>query len=252
MKELRLHKFIADGGVSSRRKAEKLIAEGRVKVNGSIVAKLGVKIHPYEDVVYVDERVVDPATVEKIYILLNKPRGYVTTVSDPEGRKTVMELIPSVQERVYPVGRLDYLSEGLLLLTNDGGLAQKMAHPSYGITKVYEVKVLGRVTKNLLKQLREGGNIRGDWVVPKSVRVVSELSKKTWLEFRVGEGKHREIRRICEYHGLRVDKLRRVAVGGLTIEGQGVGKYRILARKNVIRALTTNLPYWSPKKSVNL
>ena len=252
MKEVRLQKFIADAGVTSRRKAENLILEGRVKINGCVVSKLGVKVHPHEDAVCVDEKIVDLTTVEKIYLLLNKPRGYMTTVSDPEKRKTVMDLIPFVQERIYPVGRLDYLSEGLLFLTNDGDLAQQMTHPSYGVTKVYEVKVIGRVTRELLKRLRDGANIGGDWVVPKSVRAIGELPKKTWLEFRVGEGKHREIRKFCEYHGLSVDKLRRVAVGGLTIEGQGVGKYRILTRKDVVKALTTSTPYLSPKKSVNL
>ena len=252
MKDIRLHKFLADAGVTSRRKAEYLILEGRVKVNGCIVSKLGTKIYPYEDVVCVDEKTVDLATIERIYILLNKPRGYVTTVHDPEGRKTAMDLIPSVQERIYPVGRLDYHSEGLLFLTNDGEIAQRMIHPSFEVTKVYEVKIVGCVTRTHLKQLRDGAAIGGDWIRPQNVRAIGKLPNKTWLEFRVGEGKNREIRRLCEYHGLKVDKLRRVAVGGLTIKGQGLGKYRILTRKDVLKAIATKDPYRSPKKSIKL
>ena len=249
MKATRLQKVIADSGMASRRKAERWILEGRVQVNGSTVTQLGTKVSP-NDIILVDDNMIDTNPANKIYILLNKPRGHITTVWDPEKRKTVMDLIPSLQERVYPVGRLDYLSEGLLLLTNDGELCHKMAHPRHGVIKVYEVKVAGHITRPLLKKLRAGALIAGEWIVPYSVRIIGELPQKTWLEFRVGEGKNRELRKFCEYHGLMVDKLKRVAVGGLNISGVGIGKYRFLTKKNVLKALEANAIYLSPKKSL--
>ena len=153
---LRLQKYIADCGFTSRRKAEELIKQGKVKVNGVISSELGVKVDPVNDVIAIDGQVLDRESVQKHYILMNKPRGVMTTLSDPEGRATIMDYVKEISERIYPVGRLDYLSEGLLLLTNDGETANMIMHPSYNITKVYEVKVFGAVNDAILKKLRNG------------------------------------------------------------------------------------------------
>ena len=144
---IRLQKAIADAGITSRRKAEEMILQGRVQVNGEKVRLLGTKVNPDHDAVVVDGDPIDMGRKENIYIVLNKPRGIITSMSDPEGRKTVMDLVQDVTERIYPVGRLDYLSEGLLLMTNDGELANNIIHPREGITKVYEVKVFGAVSR---------------------------------------------------------------------------------------------------------
>ena len=250
MKLMRLQKYIADCGVTSRRKAEELILQGRVCVNGELVRILGTRVGR-EDAVLVDGSPIDLNQVQKIYILLNKPRGCVTTVSDPEGRKTVMDLMPEVSERIYPVGRLDYLSEGLLVLTNDGEMANRIMHPTHNVIKVYEVKVFGMVLEEHLKALREGYPLKGKRIRPRSVRVVKRLAGKTWLEFRIGEGKNREIRKICEWAGMTVDKLRRVSLGGIHIEGIAPGKYTFLTKKQMLSGLDVE-EYFSPKKTVSL
>lgn len=258
---VRLQKYIADCGVTSRRKAETLIEEGRVEVNGEVVLELGTKVIPGTDTVYVDGTLIDLQSVQKHYVLLNKPRGYVTTVHDPQGRRTVMDLIKEISDRIYPVGRLDYYSEGLLLLTNDGELANLVIHPSSDIHKVYEVKVFGRVNEKILKTLKKGVVDKGEELRPKSVRVIKELGQKTWLEFRLTEGKNREIRRICEACGLTIDKLKRVAIEDLSIDGIGMGKYAYMTKKQILSKLGINehgkrikphAQYKSLKKSVKL
>ncbi len=238
--EIRLQKVIADCGVCSRRKAETLITEGRVSVNGLMVTELGTRVNPHKDIVAVDDKVIDLMAIEKVYVLLNKPRACVTTVSDPEGRKTVMDLVWGIPTRVYPVGRLDYLSEGLLLMTNDGELANKIMHPRYEVTKVYEVKVFGHVNEALLEKIRKGVMTEDGVMKPKSVRLIEQLPNKTWLEFRLSEGKNREIRKICEAMELTVDKLRRVAIEGLTIQGLPVGQFTFLSKKELLKALGMN------------
>ncbi|MDD0852586.1 pseudouridine synthase [Halobacteriovorax sp. GB3] len=260
-KEIRLQKFIADCGITSRRKAEELIVQGRVQLNGMTVAQLGTKVNPDIDVVMVDGQVADLNSVKKVYVVMNKPRGYVTTVSDPEGRRTVVDLVREVSERIYPVGRLDYLSEGLLIMTNDGEMANMIMHPRYDITKVYEVKVFGAVGEALLKKLRSGAQLEDGFVKPKAVRIIKQLPTKTWLEFRLGEGKNREIRKICEFCGLTVDKLKRVAIGGLVVEGITPGGVRYITKTQLLKAVGLNpdgskskdaVEYVSSKKSVNL
>ena len=238
--EIRLQKVIADCGVCSRRKAEVLITEGRVAVNGLVVVELGTRVNPHVDVISVDDKVIDLMSIEKVYVLLNKPRAYVTTVSDPEGRKTVMDLVWGVPTRLYPVGRLDYLSEGLLLLTNDGEMANKIMHPRYEVTKVYEVKVFGHVNEALMDKIRQGVMTEDGLMKPKSVRMIEQLPNKTWLEFRLSEGKNREIRKICEALDLTVDKLRRVAIEGLTIQGLPIGQFTFLSKKELLKALGMN------------
>ena len=257
---IRLQKYIADCGVTSRRKAEGLIENGEVKVNGKTVTKLGSKVLPQEDTVEVSGKVIDILTVDHLYILMNKPRSYVTTMYDPEGRQTVMDLVP-ISTRVYPVGRLDYLSEGLLLLTNDGDFANTIMHPSFGVVKTYEVKIFGKVNDVLLRKLRNGIQDKGELLKPKSVRVIKQLPQKTWLEFRLEEGRNREIRRLCEASGLTIDKLKRVAIGNLNISQIKPGSWEYLTKTELYKSIGINkdgslrkdaLEYQSEKKSIDV
>ena len=238
--ELRLQKYIADCGITSRRKAEHLIIQGRVTINGVVVTELGTKVDAKNDVVMVDGHLADLNAVEPIYLILHKPRGYVTTLNDPEGRETVMDLIKDVNERVYPVGRLDYLSEGLLIMTNDGELANMVMHPMFNVTIVYEVKVFGSITETIINKLRAGAYLEEGFVKPTSVRVIKQLPTKTWLEFRLNEGRNREIRRLCEAVGLTVDKLKRLAIGGLSVEGVAPGKYRLMSKQQMLNFIGLN------------
>lgn len=256
---IRLQKVIADCGVTSRRKAEGLILEGRVTVNGNVITELGTKVNPHTDVIQVDGNTIELASIDKIYLVMNKPRAYMTTVSDPEGRPTVMELIYGVKQRIFPVGRLDYLSEGLLILTNDGDLANMIMHPKYEVEKVYEVKVFGHVNEGILAKIKKGVMTEDGLMKPKSVRVIEQLPNKTWLEFRLNEGKNREIRKICDAVDLTVDKLRRVAIGGLNIQSLPVGQYMFTTRKELLKAIglnehgerVQNKTFLSAKKSLN-
>lgn len=238
--EVRLQKYISDCGITSRRKAEVLIREGRVTVNGDVVMELGTKVNPYSDIIMVDGHLADLQAVEPIYLMLHKPRGFVTTTNDPEGRETVMNLVKEISERIYPVGRLDYLSEGLLLMTNDGEFANMIMHPKYNVTKVYEVKVFGSVTETIINKLKAGAYLEEGLVKPTSVRVIKQLPTKTWLEFRLNEGRNREIRRLCEAVGLTVDKLKRLAVGGLSIEGVAPGNFRIMSKAQILGHIGLN------------
>jgi 23S rRNA pseudouridine2605 synthase len=233
---IRLQKYIADCGVTSRRKAEELIEEGHVRVNGIKVTAQGVKVNAQEDTIEVKGQTIDLLTVDHIYLVMNKPRSYITSVSDPEGRRTVMDLIP-IKTRVYPVGRLDYLSEGLLLFTNDGDFANQIMHPSFGVTKTYEVKIFGKVNDVLLRKLRNGIQDKEDFLKPKSVRVIEQLPNKTWLEFRLEEGKNREIRRVCEAAGLTIDKLKRVAIGNLDVSKIKPGTWEYLTKIELYKAI---------------
>ena len=257
---LRLQKYIADCGITSRRKAEDLILQGRVEINGETVRELGTKVDPTKDAVVVDGKIADLNAVNKVYVIMNKPRGVMTTLSDPEGRKTIMDFCQEVSERIYPVGRLDYLSEGLLILTNDGELSNMIMHPRFEVTKVYEVKVFGAVTEAMLKNLRAGALVDGEFLKPKAVRVIKQLKGKTWLEFRLNDGKNREIRRLCEAYGLTVDKLKRMAIEGITVDGIAPGSIRYSTKKLMLEALgidsdgrkVRSMEYFSGKKSVDL
>jgi len=257
----RLQKVIADCGITSRRKAEELILQGRVKVNHEVVTVLGTKVNPYKDLIQVDEKVIDIMATQKLYVVLNKPRGYITTLHDPEGRKTVLDLCGGIDARIYPVGRLDYLSEGLLVLTNDGDMAHKIMHPSFEVTKIYEVKVFGSVSEGLLKNLRKGIKAHDGELKPQSVRIIKQLPNKTWIEFRLNEGKNREIRRICEAVGLTIDKLRRVAIEGLSIDAIAPGNFRFVTKKDLLSLLNFNengnrssktVTYRSAKRTIKL
>ena len=229
MKE-RLQKIIAAAGVDSRRHAEKLITAGRVSVNDVVVCELGAKADAAKDVIRVDGKII---SVEKtmIYIVLHKPAGYVTTMSDPEQRPTVVDLISGVPERVYPVGRLDYDSEGLLLLTNDGNFAQKIQHPRFQSPKVYRVKIQGRISRDEVKQLSRGVKLSDGLFKPENIQIEKFNDKSCWLRLTLKEGKNRIIRRGLEAAGYRVARLVRIAIGDVALGNLKQGDWRYLTSK---------------------
>lgn len=228
---VRLQKFMADSGVASRRKSEELIADGRVRVNGK-VAQIGDKIDPKHDVVSVNGRKITRGN-DYVYLMLNKPRGYVTTMSDEMDRKCVAELVADVGKRVYPVGRLDRDSEGLLLITNDGAFANAMTHPSRHIAKTYRVSVRPKITEEQITVLTSSLMIDGRKTLPADVRIVSNEDDKSVLEIVLYEGRNRQIRRLCEEAGLDTVRLKRVAIGQLKLGGLKVGEYRCLTHDEV-------------------
>jgi 23S rRNA pseudouridine2605 synthase len=225
----RLQKYLAHAGVASRRKCEELIVAGRVSVNGETVSTLGSQVDPERDRVEVDGR---PITLPRrhTYLLLHKPRGVVSTAHDPHGRPTVLDLIPS-GTRVYPVGRLDMDSEGLLLLTDDGELAQRLTHPRYEHDRKYHVWVDGRPAKRALRQLRQGIELEDGLTWPAEVTVIRHERGGTWLRVVIHEGRKRQLRRMCQAVGLRVRRLIRVAMGPLVLGDLPQGQYRSLTRR---------------------
>jgi 23S rRNA pseudouridine2605 synthase len=232
---IRLQKFLAATGVDSRRGAEKLIKDGRVKVNGLVVKKMGLKIDPRQDKVELDDLPLE-LPVEKKYYLLNKPAGYLTTVKDPFGRATVMELFPRhLRPGLFPVGRLDLDTEGLLLLTNDGQLAYRLTHPRFGVKKKYLALVQGILGREKLLLLRNGVLLKDGWTSPAQVKIVSIHSKKnqSLLEIILHEGKKRQVRRMCAAIGHPVLKLKRTSLAFLTLKGLQPGSYRPLFREEV-------------------
>lgn len=228
---VRLQKYMADCGVASRRKSEELIAAGKVKVNG-LVASIGDKIDAKNDTVTVNGRKIIPQT-NYIYLMLNKPRGYVTTMSDEMDRKCVAELISDVNARIYPIGRLDRDSEGLLLFTNDGEFANAITHPSRHIAKTYRVSVKPKITEEQLTVLTSSLMIDGRETLPADVRIISNEPEKSVLEVILYEGRNRQIRRLCEEAGLETARLKRLAIGQLTLGRLKPGEYRNLTHDEV-------------------
>ena len=234
----RLQKIIAAAGVASRRKAEELIVSGHVKVNGTTVTELGSKADPETDHIRVNGKLLQPGEQRHAYFLLNKPKGYVTTMSDPQKRPTVMDLLRGIRGRVYPVGRLDYASEGLLLLTNDGELANQLMKAASHVPKTYVVKVAGTPREEALEKLRKGLSIATDdgkrvRTAPAAVRVVKEAANP-WYEITLIEGRNRQIRRMFEAVGHHVEKIKRVRYGPLTLDVPP-GEFRQLTLKEVQR-----------------
>ena len=232
--QIRLQKILSQAGISSRRAAEKLIAEGRVSVNGETIREMGVKADPAIDDIRVDGRRVKSAERPR-YILLNKPKGYVTTRSDPQRRPTVIDLVSGVREYVYPVGRLDYDSEGLLLLTNDGDLAARLTHPRHGVERTYEARVAGMPDGDALDRLRRGIPLDGHRTLPAKVVLVHEKRRdgNGLLRITIREGRNRQVRRMCEAVGHPVKTLRRIRFGPLEGRGLGVGQWRELTPAEV-------------------
>ncbi len=233
----RLQKILAAAGIASRRKAEEIITAGRVTVNGQVVTELGSKADPSTDTITVDGKLLQRAQ-RFVYFLLNKPKGYVTTVSDPEGRPTVMQLLGNLPERVYPVGRLDYASEGLLLLTNDGALAQKLTKAGSHVPKTYHVKISGKPNESAIQKLRNGVTIvlddnRRVKLSPTRIRLIEDV-ENPWYEVVLIEGRNRQIRRMFLAVGILVEKIKRVQFGPLTLDVLP-GKFRPLTEREVHR-----------------
>ena len=234
--EERLQKIIAAAGIDSRRHAEALITAGRVSVNGVVVTELGVKADPRKDVIRVDGNTI---SVEKTfcYIALYKPAEYVTTMSDPQNRPTVVDLVRDVGERVYPIGRLDYESAGLLLMTNDGDFAQQMQHPRFQMPKNYRVKISGRLSKEELKQISNGIQLPDGIFKPENMKVEKINDKSSWLSLTLREGKNRVIRRGFEAAGRQVARLVRESIGDITLAGLKEGQWRHLTGREVRQLL---------------
>jgi 23S rRNA pseudouridine2605 synthase len=233
----RLQKIIAAAGIASRRKAEELISSGRVAINGKVVTELGTKADPEKDHIRVNGKLLHGAQ-RHVYLLLNKPKGYVTTAHDPEGRPTVMNLVKGVGSRVYPVGRLDYASEGLLLMTNDGELAHKLMKAASHVPKTYVVKVSGKPSEEGIAKLRGGLSIATDdgkrvRTSPAKIRVVKE-GANPWYEVTLIEGRNRQIRRMFEEVGHHVEKIKRVKYGPLALDVPP-GEFRSLTLQEVAR-----------------
>ena len=230
---LRLQKILSQAGVASRRASEKLIADGRVTVNGQTIRELGTKADPARDDVRVDGRRIKSAAARR-YILLNKPRGYVTTRKDEKRRRTVLDLLEGVREYVYPVGRLDYDTEGLLLLTNDGELAAALTHPRHGVERTYEARVAGMPDERALEKLRKGVPLDGRRTMPAEVRLLNKDPEADGvLLITIREGRNRQVRRMCEAVGHPVDRLKRTRIGPIGDRKLRPGEWRELSPEEV-------------------
>lgn len=237
--EERLQKFLANQGVCSRRKAEEYILAGKVKVNGKVVTKLGTKINSEKDSVELDDKLVG-TKVEKVYILLNKPIGYVSTVKDQFNRPTVMELLKKVNKSVVPVGRLDMYTSGALILSNDGDFIYQVTHPKHEINKTYQVTVKGKITNEEVENLKNGVDI-GDYITkPAQVRImkIDEEKNISRIEITIHEGKNRQVRRMCEAIDKKVLALHRSKIGDIGVKDLRLGEFRYLTNKEVKQIVT--------------
>jgi len=230
--EERLQKILSQAGVASRREAERMITDGRVAVNGASVTELGAKADPSRDTITVDGK---PVTVDekRVYVLLNKPVGYVTTLKDPEGRSIVTDLLKGLGMRVFPVGRLDYNTEGLLLLTNDGEWANRLAHPRHEVDKEYLVRIRGTVAREQIVRLEQGVDLEDGKTAPARVALTKQSDNNTWISITIHEGRYRQVRRMCEAVSLSVVRLRRVRYGSLELGELKQGQYRHLTPAEV-------------------
>jgi 23S rRNA pseudouridine2605 synthase len=232
MPEERLQKILAQAGISSRRKAEELIQAGRVSVNGATITELGSKADLERDSIKVDNKLLR-APKRHLYIAVNKPKGCVTTMSDPEGRPTVMHLLRGIKERVFPVGRLDYNSEGLLLMTNDGEFAHRITAPASHMIKTYVVKANGILTAEQEKEFQEGISLHGKRTSPAQIKRIKG-GANPWYEVRIAEGRQNQIRIMFKHFGRLVEKLRRVKIGFLELD-LPPGRYRLLTPREIER-----------------
>jgi 23S rRNA pseudouridine2605 synthase len=232
---LRLNRYIAQSGYCSRRKADDLILQGKVKVNGQIVKDLGVKINPEKDTVEIEGKVIKPQE-EKVYILIYKPVGYLSSIGkDKFGRKTLTDLLKEIKihHKLFPVGRLDYNSEGLLILTNDGEFANKVAHPKHNIKKVYKVLVDGIVSQETLKKMKEGATLEDGFFKPDDLKILNINDNTTWLIVEIHSGKKRIIRRFMDNFGHRVKRLIRIKIGNIDLGNLKPYRYRHLSKKEI-------------------
>ena len=226
---MRLQKYMAHKGIASRRESEKLIAEGLVKVNGKIVTEMGLKVDSEKDSVEVNQQALDQKKEKLVYVILNKPLGYVTTCHRTEFEKKIVTDLVDISERIYPVGRLDKETTGLLILTNDGDLTYKLTHPKFEKAKEYEVKVAGKITEGSLEKLREGVKLWGEKTNPTTIERLSG----TRFRITLTEGKNRQIRRICRKVGFPVLELKRVKIKGFAFEDVKMGEWRFLTEQEM-------------------
>ncbi|QDX93730.1 rRNA pseudouridine synthase [Brevibacillus laterosporus] len=233
--EERLQKVLAQAGVASRRSCEELIKQGRVKVNGQVITELGTKVTASVDQILVDNKSI--AQEEHVYVLLHKPTGVITSMSDPEGRKTVRDLIKQIPQRVYPVGRLDFDTSGLLIMTNDGELANRLAHPSFEMDKVYRAWVKGIPTSESVLRLAKGIKLEDGMTSPGKAKILERDTNKnrTLLELTIHEGRNRQVRRMCQAIGHPVVTLQRIRISFLMLGNLGLGSYRFLQKEEVER-----------------
>ena len=237
MEEERLQKFIANQGICSRRKAEEYITSGRIKVNGNVIMELGTKIDPNKDIIEVDGKKISNIAGKKVYILLNKPIGYVTTTRDQFNRNTVLDLV-NVKEKVLPVGRLDMYTSGAIILSNDGDFIYKITHPKYEVEKTYNVTLKGQVTDEEIEQLKNGVQIE-NYVTGKAKVKILRIDKEKDLsrvEIIIHEGKNREVRKMCEAIGRKVLALHRTKIGNISVKDLRLGTWRYL-KPNEIKSL---------------
>ncbi len=229
---IRLQKLLAQSGVASRRKCEELMLEGHVEVDGEVVTRLGTKVDPRTAVIRVDGRRLPPVSPH-VYLVLNKPRGVVSTMSDPEGRRTLSDFVADRPERLFHVGRLDTDTEGLILLTNDGDFAQRMAHPSYEMDKTYVAEVDGQVTRATAKQVLDGVTLEDGPVAVSSFKVISAHGGKSIVQLVIHEGRNRIVRRLLDAVGHPVQRLTRTAIGPVRLTGLRKGELRELTREEL-------------------
>ena len=228
----RLQKIISAAGITSRRASEALILNGQVSVNGVVVTELGSKADPATDIITVDGKALK-INAQRLYILLNKPPGYITALKDGQGRPLVTDLLKDVPDRVYPVGRLDYNTEGLLLLTNDGEWANRLMHPSNEIEKEYHVRVRGKVIDQQLKRMADGVELEDGMTAPAVVSLVKSGEQNDWISVAIHEGRNRQVRRMCEAVSLSVVRLKRIRYGNLELGTLRAGKFRFLTEAEV-------------------
>jgi len=228
--EIRLQKYLADAGVASRRKSEVLIAKGRISVNGQIITQPGTKISPEKDTVVLDGKVIR-ANIKLVYIMLHKPEGFITSVSDPHNRPVVLDLVKDISVRLFPVGRLDYDSSGLLLLTNDGKLAQKLTHPSHSIPKTYIARLQGIPSKEGMQTFKRGIVIDdGPKTAPAQIKILDKKPPGCAASITICEGRNRQIRKMCEAIGCPVLQLKRISIGPLKLGSLSRGQFRHLTK----------------------
>ncbi len=239
--EDRLQKILARAGVASRRRCEELIRDGRVAVDGLVTTEMGCKVDPDNQRITFDGKPI--RSEEKVYLLLNKPTGYVTTLSDPQGRPIVTDLLPDITKRVFPVGRLDLNSEGALLLTNDGQLTNYVLHPRYGVKKTYEVSVEYAPATRDIKRLEQGIRIDGMKTLPAKISFISRKKGNIRIKVIIHEGKKRQVRKMFSAIGHPVKKLKRTAYGRLTLGGLNTAEYRLLRKKDIKNIFSGKIPF---------
>lgn len=237
----RLQKILAHAGVASRRVAEQMIREGRVSVNDTIVTQLGTKADIHRDTIKVNGKLI-VTDVSNVYLMINKPRGYLTTLKDTKGRPIVTDLLEDIPDRVFPIGRLDYDSEGLLLLTNDGDFAHRIQHPKFEITKTYRVKIRGGLSSEERSKIRKGARLDDGEFIPVHVSIKKMNPGSCWLELTIHEGRNRVIRRFFDTLGHPVTRLIRIAIGDLHLDDLPQGEFRYLQKREVQRLLMLTGP----------